>query len=394
MKRINFNIKDRKVLMIGLCLIIVCVFTLTIAYAALNAALTIQGNAEVVASTWNIHLANPKVKSGSATTTMPTITSGRTLTFSTTFNMPGDFYEFTVDVVNAGTIDAMIDSVTKTPELTTDQAKYLKYEVSYANDENITTKQTITAGSTMPIKVRVEYRKDLSSTDLPTGQVSLSLSLTLNYIQSDGTGNTVKDNGISKINANGSLDTVGTIVTLGTEQFYVIGSDTENVTLLAMYNLYVGGVYNNGWTAYGSKATGLQDETMRGYVAGETIRNGTTAFSTTYDESGDLVISYIDSYKIKIEQLGISVVEARMVTYDELTNPDTFNCDFNYSVYACNSAYSWIYSTSYWTSGPNSCFSTLCGLAVKSDGKLDDLNPENSNLYGVRPVIVIPKSIF
>ena len=47
MKRLNFNIKDRKILTLGLCMILVCVFTLTIAYAALSAVLTIQGNAQV-----------------------------------------------------------------------------------------------------------------------------------------------------------------------------------------------------------------------------------------------------------------------------------------------------------------------------------------------------------
>ena len=50
MKRINFNIKDRKILTLGLCLVAFCVFTLTIAYAALNAVLTIQGSAQVTSS--------------------------------------------------------------------------------------------------------------------------------------------------------------------------------------------------------------------------------------------------------------------------------------------------------------------------------------------------------
>ena len=133
MKKLNFNIKDRKVLTLGLCLILVCVFTLTIAYAALNAVLTIQGSAQVTSADWDIHLANPKVTNGSVTTTVPTLATGKSLTFSTTLNMPGDFYEFTVDVVNSGSIDAMIEKVTKTPELTADQAKYLNYEVSYQN---------------------------------------------------------------------------------------------------------------------------------------------------------------------------------------------------------------------------------------------------------------------
>ena len=47
MKRLNFNIKDRKVLYGILCIVLVSVFTLTVAYAALNAVLDISGRAEV-----------------------------------------------------------------------------------------------------------------------------------------------------------------------------------------------------------------------------------------------------------------------------------------------------------------------------------------------------------
>ena len=249
MKRLNFNIKDRKMLYGVLTIVMICVFTLTIAYAALNAVLTISGSAEVVASNWDIHLENPRVKSGSATVAVPTITSGKTLNFSTTLTTPGDFYEFTVDIVNGGSIDAMIDKVTKTPELTAEQAKYLKYEVSYANGESISTKQTIASGVTMPIKVRVEYRKDLIASDLPTGQVQLTLGLVLDYVQSDGTGTTVSNNGVAAklVSADGDINVPGTIVTIGDQQFYTIGTEDDNVKLLSMFNLYVGNSVDLWW---------------------------------------------------------------------------------------------------------------------------------------------------
>ena len=199
MKRLNFNIKDRRILYGILAIVLVSVFTLTIAYAALNAVLTIQGSAQVSSADWDIHLANPRVTGGSATTDVPIIKSNNSVEFSTTLNMPGDFYEFTVDVVNDGSIDAMIEKVTKTPELTTEQAKFLKYEITYQNGESITTKQLLAKDTSMPIKVRIEYRKDLTSFDLPTGQVVLDLALELDYIQSDGTGSIVVDNGYSLI---------------------------------------------------------------------------------------------------------------------------------------------------------------------------------------------------
>ena len=57
MRRLNFHVNS-KILSIVLCVILVCVFTLTIAYAALSAVLTISGSAEVVASNWAIPLEN------------------------------------------------------------------------------------------------------------------------------------------------------------------------------------------------------------------------------------------------------------------------------------------------------------------------------------------------
>ena len=112
MKRI-FN--DRKTLYFVLAIVMVCIFTLTIVYAALNTVLKITGNAEVVASSWDIYLDNIHLVGGSATTGKPTITNKTTASFTTTLSKPGDYYMFTIDVVNNGSIDAMIDSIEKLP---------------------------------------------------------------------------------------------------------------------------------------------------------------------------------------------------------------------------------------------------------------------------------------
>ena len=388
MKRINFNIKDRKLLTLGLCLVLVCVFTLTVAYSALNAVLSINGHAQVSSSDWDIHLANPKVKNGSATTNLPIIKTNSTLEFETTLDMPGDFYEFTVDVVNAGSIDAMIENVIKTPGLTTEQAKFLKYEVSYQNGESITTKQLLAKDTTMPIKVRIEYRKDLVASDLPTGQVVLDLALTLEYTQSDGTGSTVVNNGVyNPVSANGDINEIGTIVTIGDQQFYTIGTEGNNVKILSMHNLYVGGKYNNSvWTAYGDEATGKQDSTMLGYVPGQSIINGTTAFSNTNSTyEGSIVEGYVNNYKTILESdYGVDIEEARLITYDELSNSTTFACDI-----ICSDKYPWIYSTSYWSAGNAN---SLRGVGAQNGFFGEPYS--NDNTFGVRPVIVISKDYF
>ena len=392
MKRLNFNIKDRRVLTIGLCLILVCVFTLTIAYAALSAVLTIQGSAHVTSADWDIHLANPKVTSGSATTVVPTI-SGNTLSFNTTLKTPGDFYEFTVDVVNSGSIDAMINKVTKTPELTTEQAKYLKYEVSYANGESISTKQTIASDVTMPIKVRVEYRKDLIASDLPTGQVQLTLGLVLDYVQSDGTGTTVNNNGVAAklVSANGDINVPGTVVSIGDQQFYTIGTDGDNVKLLSMFNLYVGNSVDEDWNVKPLESpTGKQDQNARGWVDGATEWYGTTGFSNTGTAyAGSIVEGYVNAYKTIIEEdYGVPVETARLISYEELTDSETFACvERDY----CSNKYPWIYSTSYWS---GSARSARFVWDVDGSGYFGEDSYTGVSIYGVRPVIIISKSLF
>ena len=194
------NFRNKKFLYIVLTIIVISIFTLTVVYAALSTQLTIAGNADVVGSTWDVHLANTIVTNGSVSDTLPTITNSSNATFNATLNVPGDFYEFTIDVVNDGSIDAMIDSVVKTPELTTEQAKYFNYDVTYHNGESITAKQLVNSGSFVRLKVRLEYKKDLTASDLPTSAVSLSLGFTLVYSQADGSGTDVDNNGIFAIN--------------------------------------------------------------------------------------------------------------------------------------------------------------------------------------------------
>ena len=391
MKRINFNIKDRKLLTLGLCLVLVCVFALSVAYSALNAVLSIDGHAQVSSSDWDIHLSNPKVKTGSATTNLPIIKTNSTLEFETTLDMPGDYYEFTVDVVNAGSIDAMIENVIKTPELTTEQAKFLKYEVSYQNGESISTKQLLAKDTTMPIKVRIEYRNDLVSSDLPTGQVVLDLTLTLEYIQSDGTGSTVVNNGVyNPVSANGDINGIGTIVTIGSEQFYTIGTEGNSVKLFSMYNLHVGYSYDEDYNATPLES-GMQSSIAKGDV-GQFPIIGVTAFSSDEqkgvnysDYNGSIVEGYVNDYKDKLEEFGIVVKEARLITEDELIDSNTFDCNDR-----CSEKYSWLHSTCYWTGTARDDESltivTNVGVGWNYSG--------NSEVFGVRPVIVISKDYF
>ena len=179
--------------------------------------MNITGNVEVTAASCNIYFDNVQLNSRSATSIVSTLIDSMTVSFSSTLSEPGDFYEFTIDVVNGCSIDAMIDSVTKTPELSSLQSKYLNYIVEYQNGETITTKQLVSKNSFVRLKVKVEFRNDIPVSDLPTTSETLNLSFIINYIQSNGSGKSVEDNGVKKVLdiVIGNLETVGSEVSIG-----------------------------------------------------------------------------------------------------------------------------------------------------------------------------------
>ena len=192
--REKINIRDRKVLYIVLCFIMISVFTLTIAYAALSVTLTIQGSARVTSSDWDIYLGNQKIEESSVADSTLSV-DGTEANFNATFNIPGDYYEFTIDIINAGDIDATVTSVNKS-SLTQEQAKLFNYTVRYENGSSISANQKLDKGSYLRLLVRVEYRKDINNTDLPNSQLNVDFSFDVEFTQSDGdTGNSVPDNG-------------------------------------------------------------------------------------------------------------------------------------------------------------------------------------------------------
>ena len=90
------------------------IILLGIGYAYLNSGLSINGTTNISNASWNVYWDSVNVTSGSVTdvTTAAYILTGETeVEFNVNFTKPGDFYEFTVDAVNDGSIDAMISVV-------------------------------------------------------------------------------------------------------------------------------------------------------------------------------------------------------------------------------------------------------------------------------------------
>ena len=163
--------------------------SVTVGYAALSTTLSITGKGTLSKNSWDIHFENLVIvdNGASAVTTAPTIDSTKTkVSFNITLSKPGDTYEFTVDAVNKGTIDAMLSGFSAT-SLTTDQQKYLTYTVTYSDGATISTKDYLKKGTSETIRVRVRFKDDLTATDLPSSAETLNLTATLVYVQADST---------------------------------------------------------------------------------------------------------------------------------------------------------------------------------------------------------------
>ena len=201
--------KGRNIKVLSLAALIVAVLGLTVAFAALSQQLTINGSAKVDAATWNVHFANlqntvgPEYVTQAPTIGNPTEGTANTVIgdFNVTFTKPGQAVEFTFDVVNDGSIDAILSDIT--PETLqpictgtgnnadADAALVcsgLTYTLTYADDTQLTKNDETTGvltknGGTKSMKLRLAYdiNKD---TSVSINDVTISnLGISLTYVQ-------------------------------------------------------------------------------------------------------------------------------------------------------------------------------------------------------------------
>ena len=198
MKKIKKKNNKRTLLLV----IIVLIIGINLGYSALSASLKINSTAGVANTTWDIHFENAAATSISniTPTTSPSAQPSAkkvTLTYNITLTKPGDIYEFTVNVKNGGTLDAMLSSFTNQFKIGSGSwqnvsastlPNYLLYSVTYSDGVSLKAKDKLQAGSSETLKVHIEFNKDVSTTDLTNASgKTIYFTLSLNYNQTDGT---------------------------------------------------------------------------------------------------------------------------------------------------------------------------------------------------------------
>lgn len=164
-------------------LLVIAVILMTVGFAAYAQRLTINGNVTVKGSSWDVRYDKTTgVTETHGTATSKTLTD-TDFTFAVTLNQPGDYYEATFNVKNFGTLTAYLKSLTMT---TNGDSNYFEYKVTYNGTEYLASNGSISdvsiaAGASHTVKVRVTYLTPASAEDLPSSDVNVTVSGSLDY---------------------------------------------------------------------------------------------------------------------------------------------------------------------------------------------------------------------
>ncbi len=123
---------------------------------------------------WNIEFTNLNIKEGSSKGNLSL--NDNTIYLDVTLENDNEFYEFTLDVNNNGSLSSKIDDITIDTETDND---ILKYTITYADDIPIQKGDILNSNSSKTIKVRIYYPKQSKKI---YQKLNLKLSLNIKYI--------------------------------------------------------------------------------------------------------------------------------------------------------------------------------------------------------------------
>lgn len=412
--------KQRQIKILSIVALVLAISAMTLGFAAFSTTLNISSSASVTPNSADFAVkfstsqtslvdgdVSPNLSDDGVSATKAKITNGATPSLSNlsaTFSKPGQYVVYQLYIKNEGAYTAYLNNINFLGEKTCIAAEETTESLvqsacdsmtikvySYADEYTETTKienRPLEKGKASHFVIRLAYESDGTPVD---GSFKISFpSISLVY-------STVDDssmNGQVVRVVSGDINTIGSVVAIGNEQFYVYGKENGNVKLLSMYNLRVGNSAdeNKNITVL-SNPTGIQDTDAKGFVRDEKKYIGTSSFSDssnkgTYysDYEGSLVEKYVNNYKTYLINLGANISNARLITKSEL---ETLGCISNDE--SCSDAPSWVYSTSYWT---GTAYSSSDTFFVFSYARFGNAYCLGEALFGVRPVIEIPTSEF
>lgn len=180
----------------GMQMLVIAALSFTILFMSVGFAgyvtnLDINGTATIKASKWSVHFDKTKYteNTGSVEAKAHSV-EDLTATYTVTLTKPGDYYSVSLDIVNDGTFDAVLNSINMTA-LSDAQKKYLKYELMYDGStytaDASSLSSALDAKTRKTVTVKITYIQPDLSTDLPSEDIDVTLSATLGYNQKTST---------------------------------------------------------------------------------------------------------------------------------------------------------------------------------------------------------------
>ena len=178
----------------------VAIIAMSVGYATYATPVNITGTTTIEKASWDIKFSNVKklgtTTVGDALITEPSISDSTNLTFGVKLGL-NTKYEFTVDVVNEGTIAAELSTFTlagtKGSETVLSSSSglaykndYLTYTVTYADGTQLKAGDELGAGESATLKVSAAYVQPEDSSLLPeTNSETYVFTLDMNYSQAE-----------------------------------------------------------------------------------------------------------------------------------------------------------------------------------------------------------------
>ena len=183
------NKKQRKIY-----LYLLIILGITIGFALLSTTLFINGTANIKSNTWNIHWDSDSIEetTGSVTATTPasvTDAEEKNISFAVEFELPGDFYEFSADAVNEGSIDGKIETISikfyeadGTTEIDKDDLpEEITYSLTHKDGTAIAENEVIAHGGTISYKFRIGFNSEI--TTLPSNNIIVKPDIEITPVQ-------------------------------------------------------------------------------------------------------------------------------------------------------------------------------------------------------------------
>ena len=178
--------KRRLVNVVVLSALILGALGITVAFAAIQTTLQIQGTATMNTATWDVKFANlsaPSLTGDASVTTAPTLINTLIGTYAVELTKPGDSVTYTFDITNTGSLDAIMGTYAKAASPTctgtgdsavADAALIcadLTYTLTYTSGgAAVAQGDTLSSGQTKNLTLKLSY----DGTDLPEDDVDIT----------------------------------------------------------------------------------------------------------------------------------------------------------------------------------------------------------------------------